>query len=176
MAFPFNEIYLCKQFIISSTANILFSPVEYLKGVGPLRGELLKKEAGIFTFKDMLEYFPFRHIDKTRIDKIASLGPDTEYAQVAGRLTHVELIGEKRSRRLVAYLQDDTGELELVWFQGISWAEKLLGKPVQKEPVPEQFGEAPAYAPSTFVQRSGGSNHGKKHMHFSRNSTERKSS
>jgi ATP-dependent DNA helicase RecG len=87
---------------------------------------LLKKEANIFTFKDVLEYFPFRHIDKTRIDKIASLGPDIEYAQVAGRLTHVDLVGEKRNRRLVAYLQDDTGELELVWFQGISWAEKLL--------------------------------------------------
>jgi ATP-dependent DNA helicase RecG len=119
-------VYLYKQFIISSAANILFSPVEYLKGVGPLKGELLKKEAGIFTFKDMLEYYPFRHIDKTRVDKIGSLGPDTEYAQVAGKLTHVELIGEKRGKRLVAYLQDDTGELELVWFQGISWAEKLL--------------------------------------------------
>jgi ATP-dependent DNA helicase RecG len=117
---------LYKQFIISSSPNILFSPVEYLKGVGPLRGELLKKESGIFTFKDLLEYYPFRHVDKTKIDKIASLNPGSEYAQVAGKLTHVELIGEKRSKRLVAYLQDDTGQMELVWFQGISWAEKLL--------------------------------------------------
>jgi ATP-dependent DNA helicase RecG len=117
---------LYKQFIISSSPNILSSPVEYLKGVGPLRGELLKKESAIFTFKDLLEYYPFRHVDKTKIDKIASLNPGSDYAQVAGKLTHVELIGEKRSKRLVAYLQDDTGEMELVWFQGISWAEKLL--------------------------------------------------
>jgi ATP-dependent DNA helicase RecG len=87
---------------------------------------MLKKELSIFTFKDMLEYYPFRHLDKTKIDKIASLNEGTEYAQVAGKLTHVELMGEKRSKRLVAYLQDDTGEMELVWFQGISWAEKLL--------------------------------------------------
>ena len=121
-----NEIYLYKRYIISSTSNILFSPIEYLKGVGPLRGDMLKKELKIFTFKDLLEYYPFRHVDKTKVDTIASLNPDTEYAQIAGRLTHVELIGEKRSKRLVAYLQDDTGEMELVWFQGIHWAEKLL--------------------------------------------------
>ena len=121
-----NEIYLYKRYIISSTSNILFSPIEYLKGVGPLRGDMLKKELEIFTFKDLLEYYPFRHVDKTKVDKIASLNPDTEYAQIAGRLTHVELIGEKRSKRLVAYLQDDTGEMELIWFQGIHWAEKLL--------------------------------------------------
>jgi len=117
---------LYKRYIISSTSNILFSPIEYLKGVGPLRGDMLKKELGIFIFKDLLEYYPFRHVDKTKIDTIASLNPDTEYAQIAGRLTHVELIGEKRSKRLVAYLQDDTGQMELVWFQGIHWAEKLL--------------------------------------------------
>jgi len=117
---------LYKRYIISSTSNILFSPIEYLKGVGPLRGDMLKKELGIFIFKDLLEYYPFRHVDKTKVDTIASLNPDTEYAQIAGRLTHVELIGEKRSKRLVAYLQDDTGQMELVWFQGIHWAEKLL--------------------------------------------------
>ena len=115
-----------KRYIISSTSNILFSPIEYLKGVGPLRGDMLKKELEIFIFKDLLEYYPFRHVDKTKVDTIASLNPDTEYAQIAGRLTHVELIGEKRSKRLVAYLQDDTGQMELVWFQGIHWAEKLL--------------------------------------------------
>ncbi len=87
---------------------------------------MLKKELEIFTFKDLLEYYPFRHVDKTKVDKIVSLNTDTEYAQVAGQLTHFELIGDKRSKRLVAYLQDDTGEIELIWFQGINWAEKLL--------------------------------------------------
>src|SRR5665647_70310 len=87
---------------------------------------MLKKELGIFTFKDLLEYYPFRHVDKTRVDKIAALNPATEYAQVAGRLTGFEVIGEKRAKRMVAYLQDDTGEIELTWFQGISWVEKTL--------------------------------------------------
>jgi ATP-dependent DNA helicase RecG len=91
-----------------------------------LKGALLKKEANIFTFKDLLEYYPFRHIDKTRVDKIADLSPAVEYAQVAGRLSRFEIIGEKRAKRLVAYLQDDTGEIELTWFQGISWVEKTL--------------------------------------------------
>ena len=99
----------------------------------------MKKELGIFTFKDLLEYYPFRHIDKTRIDKIVTLTPEMEYVQVAGRLTGSEIIGEKGARRLVAYLQDDTGEIELTWFQGINWVEKMLetgdvylafGKPV----------------------------------------------
>jgi ATP-dependent DNA helicase RecG len=97
-----------------------------LKGVGPLKGALLKKEANIFTFKDLLEYYPFRHIDKTRVDKIADLTPASEYAQVAGRLSRFEIIGEKRAKRLVAYLKDGSGEIELTWFQGINWVEKTL--------------------------------------------------
>ena len=97
-----------------------------MKGVGPLKGALLKKEANIFTFKDLLEYYPFRHIDKTRVDKIADLSPASEYAQVAGRLSRFEIIGEKRAKRLVAYLKDASGEIELTWFQGINWVEKTL--------------------------------------------------
>jgi len=74
----------------------------------------------------MLEYYPFRHIDKTKIDKVASIHAGMEYAQVAGRLTGTEILGDKRSRRLIAFLQDDTGEVELTWFQGINWVEKQL--------------------------------------------------
>ena len=94
--------------------------------MGPLKAALLQKELGIFTFKDMLEYYPFRHIDKTKIDKVASINAGMEYAQVAGRLTGTEILGDKRSRRLIAFLQDDTGEVELTWFQGINWVEKQL--------------------------------------------------
>ena len=126
MQVPFKRNIFVKTFIISPVNNILSSPVEYLKGVGPLKADLLKKEAGIFTFKDVLEYFPFRHIDKTRIDKIASLDPNTEYAQVVGQLIHFEILGENRNKRLIAYLRDDTGEIELTWFQGIHWVQKLL--------------------------------------------------
>jgi len=104
----------------------LQSPVEYLKGVGPQRGDLLKKELNIFTFKDVLEYYPLRHLDKTKVDKIADVNYTTEYAQVAGKLTDIHIAGEKNARRLVAYVQDGTGDMELVWFQGINWVEKSL--------------------------------------------------
>ena len=117
--------------LINNTATILLNPVEYLKGVGPQRADLLKKELNIFTFKDLLEFFPYRHIDKTQVTKIANIYGTTEYVQVKGKLTHFEIVGEKRSRRLVAYLQDDTGELELVWFQGIGWIEKTLNTGIQ---------------------------------------------
>ncbi len=97
-----------------------------MKGVGPQRGDLLKKELGIFTFNDLLHHFPYRHIDKSRILKINELNTANEYAQVQGVLIFQEVLGEKMSRRLVAYLKDETGTLELTWFKGISWIQKIL--------------------------------------------------
>lgn len=113
-------------FLISANSNILSSPIEYLKGVTTFKGDLLRKELHIFTFKDLLEHFPHRHIDKTHVDTIASLNHNTEYAQVAGILLDFEILGAQRSKRLVAHLKDQTGIIELVWFQGIGWVEKLL--------------------------------------------------
>ncbi|HMO61574.1 MAG TPA: ATP-dependent DNA helicase RecG [Ferruginibacter sp.] len=115
-----------KTIFITAANNILQSPIEYLRGVGPVKGDLLKKELGIFTFKDMLEHYPLRHLDKTSIQKIGALPPLADYVQVAGKLTDIALLGEKRSKRLVAYLADGTGEVELTWFQGINWIEKTL--------------------------------------------------
>src|SRR5690242_5094619 len=106
--------------------NILSSPIEYLKGVGPQRAELLKKELGIFTFKDLLEHFPFRHIDKTVVTPIRDIGPNADWVPVSGKLLSVELVGDKRSKRLVAEIADATGRLELIWFQGVSWIHKSL--------------------------------------------------
>src|SRR5579871_951443 len=107
-------------------ADILSSPIEYLKGVGPQRADLLKKELGIFTFKDLLEHFPYRYIDKTKINLISEITPLTEFIQVAGKITSSEIIGEKRTKRLVAEIKDASGTLELVWFQGISYVQKML--------------------------------------------------
>ncbi len=107
-------------------SSILASPIEYLKGVGPLRADLLKKELNIFVFQDLLEHFPYRHVDRTRISLIREIQPQTEYIQVAGKLMSVELLGDKRTRRLVAELKDSSGILELVWFQGIHGVQKLL--------------------------------------------------
>lgn len=108
------------------TANILASPIEYLKGVGPQRAELLQKELGIFSFRDLLEHFPYRHIDKTVVTPIKNITPETEFVQVSGKLQNVEVLGDKRFKRLTATIVDATGSLELVWFQGITWIHKSL--------------------------------------------------
>lgn len=104
----------------------LSTPIEYLKGVGPQRGDVLKKELSVFTYQDLINYYPFRYIDRTRFYKIRELTPDLPAVQVLGRLVSKEIIGEKQSRRLVARLRDDTGVIELVWFQGVRWVEKML--------------------------------------------------
>lgn len=97
-----------------------------MKGVGPQRADLLKKELSIFTFNDLLNHFPYRHIDKTQIAKIKDITLQTEFIQISGTITSIELLGDKRKRRLVAYLKDETGEIELTWFQGVNWAQKML--------------------------------------------------
>lgn len=97
-----------------------------MKGVGPQRAELLKKELNLFTFKDLLEHFPYRHVDKTRVNLIREINPESEFIQVAGRLSELSTVGEKRGRRLIAQLKDSTGSLELVWFQGVNWIQKSL--------------------------------------------------
>ena len=91
-----------------------------------MRGDLLKKELGIFSFDDLLNHFPFRHIDKTKISFIADIHTDTEYIQVVGRLLSLEAVGENRAKRLVGQLTDGTATLEVAWFQGINWVEKNL--------------------------------------------------
>lgn len=102
------------------------TPIEYLKGVGTARADVLKKELAISNFEQLLQHFPFRHIDRTRFYKIRDIQQDLPYVQVIARLTHIELLGEKHAKRLVAQVQDETGVMELVWFQGIKWAEKNL--------------------------------------------------
>jgi ATP-dependent DNA helicase RecG len=94
--------------------------------VGPLRADLLKKELNIYTFADLLELFPHRHIDKTKVSRISEISPQTDYIQVAGTLLNYEIIGSGRGKRLVGQLRDKTGILELTWFQGINWVIKNL--------------------------------------------------
>ncbi|HLX93371.1 MAG TPA: ATP-dependent DNA helicase RecG [Puia sp.] len=106
--------------------SILETPIEYLKGVGPARADLLKKELGIFLFKDLLEHYPLRHIDKTIITPISQIGADTDYVQVSGQLINLSVVGHNRSKRLVGSLKDGSGELELVWFNSIAWIQKSL--------------------------------------------------
>lgn len=106
--------------------SVLNTPIAYLKGVGPQRAEILKKEIGVFTYGDLITYYPFRYIDRTQFYKIKDINPDLPYLQILVRLKSLEIFGEKRTKRLVVQAIDDTGEIELVWFQGITWVQKYL--------------------------------------------------
>lgn len=109
-------------------ASSLDTTIEFLKGVGPKRAELLQKELGIFTYDQLLNYFPFRYIDRTRFYKINELGTDLPYVQILGRITSKEQIGEKHKKRIVAKLTDETGSIELVWFQSLKWVDEHVTK------------------------------------------------
>ncbi len=111
--------------------EFLSTPIEFLKGVGPNRAELLKKEAGIFTFNDLLHYFPFRYVDRSQYHTVAELPQLDGYAQLKGKIVHVSerLIGKQN--RLIAKFQDHTGIIELVWFQGAKWIKPLLKPDVE---------------------------------------------
>ena len=102
------------------------TPIEFLKGVGPQRSHLLNEELGIYTYEDLLHYYPFRYEDRTQFHKINELREDQGSVQVVGRLLTFSMVGPPRRQRLVATLQDDTGELELVWFKGGKWMMKKL--------------------------------------------------
>lgn len=102
------------------------TPIEYLKGIGPAKAEILNKELGIFTFGDFIKHYPYRYIDKTKFYKIEDVSQDLPYIQFRAKLVSKQVIGERRGKRLVAVVEDETGLLELVWFQGLKWVEKSL--------------------------------------------------
>ncbi|MCL1968078.1 MAG: ATP-dependent DNA helicase RecG [Bacteroidetes bacterium] len=108
--------------------NLLETPIEYLKGVGPKKAEIFKKEFQIFTFQDLLHYYPYRHVDKSQIHTIRSLEAEGAYMQFKGRVTSFETLGERHTKRLVAQFTDGTGTIELVWFNSLKWAENELAQ------------------------------------------------
>lgn len=120
--------------------GIFDTRIEYLKGVGPQKAELLNKELNIFTYGEMLQHYPFRYEDRTKFFKIRDLSDDLENVQVIARIKKVEHIGTGGKKRLVAHVFDDTGEMEMTWFKGIQWVQRklppgatfiFLGKPAQ---------------------------------------------
>ncbi|HSI78954.1 MAG TPA: ATP-dependent DNA helicase RecG [Lunatimonas sp.] len=100
--------------------------IEYLKGVGPQKAELLNKELQIFTFGELISHYPFRYEDRTTFYKINQLNADLQHVQVIGQIVSVETLGDGRRKRLVAYFKDETGVMELTWFKGIQWVSKKL--------------------------------------------------
>jgi ATP-dependent DNA helicase RecG len=113
------------------SVEFLNTPIEFLKGVGPARAELLKKELGIFTFENLIYYFPFRYVDRSRFFKINEIVSDNTYVQIKGRIKNLKTIGTGRGARLTCFLQDETGSIELVWFKGIKWVQQKINPSLQ---------------------------------------------
>jgi ATP-dependent DNA helicase RecG len=107
-------------------STFLTTPIEYLKGVGPQRAELMRKELHIDTFRDLVFYYPFRYVDRSVIHHIRDINFNTQYIQLRGKISYFDMKGTGRGRRLVAGFTDETGEIERVWFQGAEWIEKSL--------------------------------------------------
>jgi ATP-dependent DNA helicase RecG len=108
-------------------SNLLLTPIEYLKGVGPNRGELLRKELRIYKYVDLVNFFPNRYIDRTRYYKINELQNNIAEVQIIGKIINIKTVEFGRNqKRLVATFVDDTGQMELVWFQGHKWIRESL--------------------------------------------------
>jgi ATP-dependent DNA helicase RecG len=106
--------------------DLLETGIQYLKGVGPKRAEMLGKELNIFTFRDLLYFFPYKYIDRSKFYTIREIDTGLAFIQLKGRITGLRTEGAKYRQRLVARFTDDTGTMELVWFQGISWVSKNI--------------------------------------------------
>ncbi|NQX90693.1 MAG: ATP-dependent DNA helicase RecG [Flavobacteriales bacterium] len=106
--------------------NTLSTSIEYLKGVGPKRAEVLRSELGVTTFNDLLKHFPFRYIDKTSFHKISDIASEMEPVQLIGQFIRVKEIGVGRKMRLSAIFEDQSGQIELVWFKGAKWVKPKL--------------------------------------------------
>ena len=101
--------------------NITAQDIKYLQGVGPQRASVLNKEINIYTLNDLLHYFPYKYIDRSRLYYISEIDGEMPYIQIKGTILSFETLGEGRQRRLVAHFSDGTGIIDLIWFQGIKY-------------------------------------------------------
>lgn len=111
--------------------NLLEQDIMYLPGVGPRRKDLLNNELGVATYGDLLEYFPYKYVDRTKIYRISELTGDMPFVQIKGHILSFESHElSPRKKRLVAHFTDGTTICDLVWFNGVSYAAKtyLIGK------------------------------------------------
>lgn len=104
----------------------LKTDIQYLSGVGPKRADLLRKELQIRCFEDLLYYFPYKYVDRSKFYTIREINSSLPYIQIKGCITNFETVGYRRNKRLVANFTDDTGTIELVWFRGVQWIKDSL--------------------------------------------------
>ena len=119
-------------------ASVLNKDIKYLPGVGPKRANLFAEELDIRCYGDLLYYFPYKYVDRTRFYQIKDVHPDLSNIQIKGKIVKFEIAGKPNKKRLIGYFADDTGIIELVWFRGINWIRKsytldkeyvIFGKP-----------------------------------------------
>ncbi|MDG1218968.1 MAG: ATP-dependent DNA helicase RecG, partial [Flavobacteriaceae bacterium] len=106
--------------------NLLNTPIDYLKGLGVNRSDILKKELKIFNYKDLINLFPNRYIDKSKYYKIKDLPNFSCDVQIIGKISNISEIGIGRKKRLIAHFTDDEEEIELIWFKSLKWLKKSL--------------------------------------------------
>ena len=106
--------------------EFLLTPIEYLKGVGPQRANLLKQELSIYNFEDLLNHFPFRYVDRSYFCKINEIPFQENATQFKGVITKINEGGKGRYKTLSVLVEDDTGKIELIWFQGINWIKNAI--------------------------------------------------
>ena len=107
-------------------SNLLNTPIDYLKGLGASRSQIIKKELNIFDYKDLANFFPKRYLDKSKYYKIKDLPKFSCDVQIIGEISNITEIGIGRKKRLVAYFFDGEDEIELIWFKSIKWLKKSL--------------------------------------------------
>ena len=100
--------------------------IKYLPGVGEQRATLLNRELGIHSLNDLLYYFPYKYIDRSKVFKVSELGGQLQHVQLVGEIRSFEEMGEGASRRLVAHFTDGTAFVDLVWFRGIKFVKNKL--------------------------------------------------
>lgn len=107
-------------------SEFLDQDIKFLPGVGPQRAELVKKELKIFTFNDLLYYFPYKYIDRTKFYRISEITSNMAYIQLKGQIVKFETTGEGARQRLIAHFRDESGMMELLWFQGVKWVKENI--------------------------------------------------
>lgn len=107
-------------------AGFFSTSIEYLKGIGLQKADLLKKELQLFNYGDLIQHYPFRYEDRTRFYRISELNDQMPFVQLKGQIRAMEMVGEGKKKRLVAYFSDGSGEMELVWFQAAAWTARKL--------------------------------------------------
>ena len=105
--------------------DLVTRDIKFISGVGPQKAAVLNKELGIYSLHDLIYYFPYKYVDRSRIYYIHEIDGNMPYIQLKGEILGFETIGEGRQRRLTAHFSDGTGVVDLVWFQGIKY---ILGK------------------------------------------------